>query len=602
MSTNKNNAAQTLFRFVSLRAPQQSDEKDQNKRFILAPKELKTDNHFYVPVTTGSGNKQRLLKDQANLFEPTGLLISKENPSLNTETLKNDFAAIYDFAKWIARNKNSYTFDELNNRRESIYASQYSSPDKLLLWNNLIYQIVTQKDFYIKELVMQLLLAIHVLENSATTAEEAQILLNARIVLPKNLMIDDEAAPISIQATRNAQESTFPTKEMKMTQNMSKASATLQQLESLKKDISKMQKKYDNEYQAEYKRQEEQYKQEVAPIIAEYEARVQEAKRAFCEIKNPNVEYNPNDPCHQPAEVPAPILPKFEVNFRPEIEASAMIEYLKEESVETLLQILQYEVPLDFDLKSLNEILWSDIRTLFNEISTFQNLQESIAESVEKNQKMLSENVLSAENTYKSVGGVMIPMGRGTVPFTYQICPNQLGRFTSYNLALDVPDASWEVVAMSYTLLDHTNNTGFPSANYFEQTRSGNTIYLNKILASTTTNGLTLIDIPHTLNMHITFTNGEVATISVIIGLKSCVSGGFELENNEGEVTEVETNFIPKGFGFRQIGIADYLKVEQTTHAYVPGEVAHIENVMAREYRQKSTRRFRKSEKYHYFF
>src|SRR5690606_39689495 len=41
---------------------------------------------------------------------------------------------------------------------------------------------------------------------------------------------------------------------------------------------------------------------------------------------------------------------------------------------------------------------------------------------------------------------------------------------------------------------------------------------------------------------------------------------------------------------------ADYLKVEQSTHAYVPGDVAHIENIMAREYRQKSTRRLRRSE------
>lgn len=54
--------------------------------------------------------------------------------------------------------------------------------------------------------------------------------------------------------------------------------------------------------------------------------------------------------------------------------------------------------------------------------------------------------------------------------------------------------------------------------------------------------------------------------------------------------------FIPKGFGIRRLGIADYLKVEQNTHAYIEGEVANIENIMAREYREKSTRRLRRSE------
>jgi hypothetical protein len=57
-----------------------------------------------------------------------------------------------------------------------------------------------------------------------------------------------------------------------------------------------------------------------------------------------------------------------------------------------------------------------------------------------------------------------------------------------------------------------------------------------------------------------------------------------------------EENFIPKGFGFKQIGIADYNKVEQTIQGYIEGEVAHIENIMAREFKEKSTRRLSRRE------
>ncbi|MBL4664325.1 MAG: hypothetical protein JKY22_12410, partial [Flavobacteriaceae bacterium] len=52
----------------------------------------------------------------------------------------------------------------------------------------------------------------------------------------------------------------------------------------------------------------------------------------------------------------------------------------------------------------------------------------------------------------------------------------------------------------------------------------------------------------------------------------------------------------PSGFGVTRMGISDYRKVEQTLCCYVPGEVAHIENVMAREYKERSTRRLRRSD------
>ena len=54
--------------------------------------------------------------------------------------------------------------------------------------------------------------------------------------------------------------------------------------------------------------------------------------------------------------------------------------------------------------------------------------------------------------------------------------------------------------------------------------------------------------------------------------------------------------FIPSGFGMKNIGITDYKKVEQSTYCYVEGDVAHIENIMAREYKERATRKLRRSE------
>lgn len=51
-----------------------------------------------------------------------------------------------------------------------------------------------------------------------------------------------------------------------------------------------------------------------------------------------------------------------------------------------------------------------------------------------------------------------------------------------------------------------------------------------------------------------------------------------------------------KLFGIQNLGIQEYRRVEQTLCCYVPGEVSHIENVMAREFKEKSTRNLLRTE------
>lgn len=45
-------------------------------------------------------------------------------------------------------------------------------------------------------------------------------------------------------------------------------------------------------------------------------------------------------------------------------------------------------------------------------------------------------------------------------------------------------------------------------------------------------------------------------------------------------------------YGVNKVGIIDYRRVEQEVCCYIPGEISHIENVMAREYKERSTRNF----------
>ncbi|HRP90496.1 MAG TPA: hypothetical protein PKX92_10720 [Edaphocola sp.] len=62
------------------------------------------------------------------------------------------------------------------------------------------------------------------------------------------------------------------------------------------------------------------------------------------------------------------------------------------------------------------------------------------------------------------------------------------------------------------------------------------------------------------------------------------------------KVRPVFGNCDGKLHGVVNLGIADFRRVEQEVCCYVPGEVSHIENVMAREYKERSTRNLVRTE------
>lgn len=592
---NTNNPSQTLFRFVSLRSPQLPDEDKQSKKFITIPDSLKSDNTFYVPIASGTRPKQELLKERAAVFAQNANFIA------DMDALKQTYGIVYDYALWLAKNKNTCSYNQFNEKKNQVkLSSSYAFPDLINLWNNLIYQIATHKDFYVKEGLMQVLLAAHTLtlENSAPGEDEYKDLLSARVVIPRELMLDTpDANPIGITSKMEEKESgevTSPSSYMEKQQNIQEAQALLKRYEVLTKEMSLIENSYKKEYTREYKASEEKHNESNQSILDEYYARVEEARRKYCEIRNPELQYDPEDPCNKPEEIPYPKLPKFEFSFRPEVDARTLVSGLKPDSIDTILSLLEY----DFSETGKERIDDSSlIDRLLTGRNTFNELKDIISNATESANKVILDNIMDNSESYTSIGGVILPVSRvETIPFTYQLCPRHILRNTCLDLSIDVPDASWNVASMSYTFY---TNAGPISGTYFEKSRVGNKIFLSKLLGSATTDGVYISQTENfTMDVKITFTNGKVTTFFPrIISMKSCYTSSFEFVNEiKDPVQEPDDSYIPSGFGFKQIGIADYLKVEQTTHAYVEGEVAHIENIMAREYREKATRRLRRSE------
>ncbi len=77
----------------------------------------------------------------------------------------------------------------------------------------------------------------------------------------------------------------------------------------------------------------------------------------------------------------------------------------------------------------------------------------------------------------------------------------------------------------------------------------------------------------------------------------NCLDDGEDSSTTPGnpELIEVE-NDSPELYGVNHIGMGVFRRVEQEVCCYVPGEVSHIENIMAREYKERSTRNFTSTE------
>ncbi|WP_267406652.1 MULTISPECIES: hypothetical protein [unclassified Chryseobacterium] len=606
MAENENGAAkpaentpsQTLFRFVSLRSPQLSDDKNQDKKFVLMPQEVKETGYFYSPVTNGTGSKKKLLLTEAANYATSSDCIAKEKPSNNLDTFKRTYRVIYDFAVWLARNKSTCTFEEFALKRDSIFAATYALPEKKTLWDNFIFQVVTQKDFYIKEVMMQMILALHTIQNPNQNEDQVKTLLAARIVLPKEMMMDDDSSSTSQTVSRLAPpeiKESFPTEEMQKQQKVASAKTTIDRFEKLKKNLVIAEKQYNKEYQEAYNTQKEAYEKHISVILQQYQDDVEKEKERFCSVRPSGTTYDPKDPCMQPKQIPYPNLPVFEVSFRDQISGQSLVTSLKTENLETILLLLEFDFYDRFDITRPTEEDIRQIDYLLEGRNTFAEIQDLIIESTERNNTAIVENTTGNEEMYVSIGGVVMPMARTvSEAFTFQLCPRIPYRLPVFDLALNVPDSSWDVSYADYVI---TSSSGSLGMNYYTKSRSGNTIFLKDLFKDGIDYSLAEYA---TINFKISFTNGNIVTFSAsTLNYKTCTSGAFEYEVQEGEppvAISDEDTFIPSGFGFKRIGIADYLKVEQTTHAYVEGEVANIENIMAREYREKSTRRLRRSE------
>ncbi|SDQ38461.1 hypothetical protein SAMN05421664_1401 [Chryseobacterium soldanellicola] len=634
----KNNASQTLFRFVSLRNPQLTETKKENLGFILRPSQLPSAFDSIINPNDTALAKFQTLERAAKNFNPTVY-----ETELQIE--EGDLSEALKIGRKISKRETISAADE--NTAKSLYNTASIQAKIPALWDNLMYQTVTEKNFYVKEALVHILKALHFgyACDLPVTPELIKIngedlkakALEARVVLPMKFfgdgyegvgsgsgsgsgstnntfqvnvskigdgIINGNDIPLSIQHQLTAEGD-------KITE-LSKLNFEKEGIIKLKAELEKIQTVYvkakNKAYELALAAYKEQYNEEINAYNLQLEEIESQIREGMTEDQIEALYAN-----LQPLEIPPfTFVFKDELNFE-DFKAKLSLDSLKL-YVSIFTELESGEIPADgFDFS--NSIVISDRKLKLGSavvemidfydtyVEVFEKLDEELSSTV---QQLFQKSPLQ-EQKYLNLGNILVPVSNSRSNLS-QIISRTYYLKASYDPIYSRTPASftfyYQAESNSYAL-GSAKVTAITDFGTFDETYSNIGIVDNKV-----TFPPILVDkfgkIIRSLKIQIFFNNGKQATVEytdVIIGqpytgiLYTEESSTEEPENpEEGGQTPQPGAFYPKHFGVKRLGIADYLKVVQTTHAYVPGEVTHIENVMAKEFKQKSTRRLRRSE------
>ncbi|MEZ4854691.1 hypothetical protein [Flavobacterium sp.] len=592
-----NEIKNTLFRFVSMRAPELVTEATTKPGFVFQNDSDKGIFNTATASIPAGSTKQEVLKDTATNFKSNAKTV-EDLKVLNTE--------FYDFSVWLAKNRFSATDVEIKAKAELVTTTTL---DLKTVWENLFYQVVTQSDFYAKEVAMQLLLAYHV--NMSTTLGTYKERATAKVVLPKEVFLEEKTTAPSVEKTSGdtVAEVPFASHTFQKLENKALAEDNNRILQRLKIELAQAEALHKKNYEAQYKETLAKHQAIIKPILDVYNNELEELKKNWCATQDPTKPLDSTNPCSQPPTIPQPELPEFNFPYDDTIDVKFLESVLSPESFEVYTNIVN---PREEEEDIRTEEMYRNSNVVAKALTTsanFTNLTDTISDLTDTNNNTIQQNTVDTGSTAVVIGGSVITVPNTQsplLPLQYEVKTRRKSLFLSptnrtLQISLGIPDNTFKIAQVKYKMT-RTDSTFIERTASDVQHFSGYDALLNLSMTGITEN---------LSEMFITFqfVNGQIATLSIPnFNLLSAYKGFLKIELNDSEfpgggdttggntTVAPDENFIPSGFGIKQLGVADYNKVEQTIQGYIEGEVAHIENVMAREFKEKSTRRLRRSE------
>lgn len=594
MSTEIKN---TLFRFVTMRAPELLEEEKIQQKFVKHPEAEKELTETFVSEflqaiyhQAAGKTKQQSLKDALVSFQSTAL--KKKEELYKTDVVSKDF---YDFALWLTKNRNNLTLSEAYEKTivnvggivgvENLFEN-VTEENLLVLWDNLFYQIITQESSYVRENILSMINACFFIKNYNLidqTNDNIQKLAQARIIVPKAIF-EKSTVTSANKSTQTLEDLPFKTKILDTEVQISLANDYITQANQTIAELKRAQTVYDRNASKAYNLAKKEYDATVAALYA--------GSETTTSLTDGDTDGSLNV-----------IIPSFEFEKEPELDTDTLSTKVSSKSMEVITNLVDG-----------------------NAIETFEEVMETLIQNIDIATQFILKNSDTTQSALVSNGIIMPTQNTVTEP-VFSIGGNSLS--TSMPMTMVFSDAvnNANVVSAAYTATfdDEIVVTSTSFTDSIINGRLSTKIFLNPNLSFIDANSFALhgiftlsdgskIYFNGTASLSDSFFEGAKLPIDsvryfvsgngkyVIQPVKGAGSGTEDGDENNGQGSGETTSgstaspYVPSGFGVKRMGIADYRKVEQEVCCYVPGEVSHIENIMAREYKEKATRRLRRSE------
>ncbi|HLP65513.1 hypothetical protein [Flavobacterium sp.] len=598
MSTNNNH--ETLFRFINLRNPNLVETDRDNFKFIQRPERM--EGVFDQVITAQSQARYNALLDAAANFEPDSI---KNIEELETGVFNN----LMKIGKSISKQE-KLTADELTICKNDYQSISVRSENVKDIWDNFIYQFLTQKDFYLKEVLAYIIKALHVgyVQTLNATVERKKInetddfvsiALNAIIVIPSSIFNKESEAINSIGSNQkiSMRNNTLMAMESEKFEKEQYSIIEKENLIQLKKELVSIRNNYNKNYNKALKLAQEKYNKDNGVTILAYQKQLdiieqlEENKATEAELK---IAYDALSRIE---------LPSFNFKYKKElnwediqtqlstISFAFFLQNFTSETIESEIDLTNAEIEFNSDDElSINDNLFTFNSDSYNEI--FEKIENHISII---NERVLRESFLP-QDEFVNIGGTLIPVSKNTTNklphLSYSLSSSFLisNFFTVFRyiaFQINVESSSWSV---SHAIVTANTNFGIETQAIGSIQVVNNKLSFPHILKDKYTSITNM-------SIQVFFTNGRETTLNLpadnnLFNIEektsTIISGILSLkELNIGNPVE-NTPTNDKHYGLKRLGVAEYMKVVQSVHAYIPGEVSNIENVMASELRHKS--------------
>ena len=530
-----------LFRFVTLRAPELISTDRKALGFIAHPDRTKG---VFMPLI-----------DEEDIAGSRIAVVS-ETTSFDAFTkvqeLKDLYPDLFDFSLWLAKNKNQLVRGEL----DALIPTTLPGADGLYaIWDNILYDVLTQTNPYIRQACMQIIVALNFINNYETyspgtttdedeIAEEARLLkrlANGKIIIHRVFSLE------KLDITGGSLDfNPASTRSLRKQHYANLANCNVQMLAGIQSELCAHRKQYQIDYKSAFDTAWATHKSVVDPILATYLA--QNAKSIRSE-----------------EDIPDDLLPSFDFTFDEPFSDAYIGDSL---STKAIAYVRSNCLELSTVTDAIDHL----------ERSASQSKIEASKATRKSVKKVLINGVLTKLSRAKKVHDYAFSFE----PDTYNDREGDYRMFLTLDAGYDGAFITDYEFALTVGDLEVSSGTHCPKGLCV----NANLIFIELFIEEELT-----FEPCETLlfTATITLDNGKIIRI-----YKQGTSNVLFYTGSA--IAILPESSSVEHYGVNRIGVADYRRVEQELCCYIPGEVSHIENILAREYKEKATRNLTRSE------